>query len=380
MAERMVVDSSVATKWFLRDSLESDVDLADELLKRCLAGLIQLHAPRIMAYEVCSALVKASRRTPPRLSEDRVIQCEQDLFSLPVVMSDSSAAEVVEATKKAFAFSKGFYDMTYLHLAEKLELIEADISLQRALQLDYPVISAFNHSRAGESEIPAIDALPDGRPFWMATLIGRNVGGRLDVPGGLRILAPGGRIILMPLGVLLLGALGLIAGQWLRSSVRTFSCTSCGKIVCRRCLIRVESRPYCQDCGRTLSADCSAEYSRALLKRYFQRRLTVRGIGTEIVRRLLPGWTEVGDWAVKRSVIVLSLSSAALLMVSMRSIPVIPPPIDVPIPPVSAGYWWSAALLIYVVAHALAWRWRGDDDHEFELDDEDEPGLRVMGE
>lgn len=120
MAERIVVDSSVVTKWFLRDTLEPDVDLADELLGRCLAGRVELHAPGIVTYEVCRALVKACRRRPPRLSEDKVLQCERDVFSLPIAIAGASPAEAVEATRMALRFSKSFYDMTYLQLARKL--------------------------------------------------------------------------------------------------------------------------------------------------------------------------------------------------------------------------------------------------------------------
>ncbi len=121
MAEPMVVDSSVVTKWFLRDTLEPDVDLADELLARCLAGRVELHAPGIISYEVCQALVKACRRRPPRLNEEKVLQCERDIFSLPITIAGASASEAMEATRMALRFSKGFYDMTYLHLAEKLD-------------------------------------------------------------------------------------------------------------------------------------------------------------------------------------------------------------------------------------------------------------------
>ena len=53
-----------------------------------------------------------------------------------------------------------------------------------------------------------------------------------------------------------------VPGNWQARQVKTYSCRSCGVIVCRRCLVRLEGRPYCRDCGQTLSADCSAQYSR----------------------------------------------------------------------------------------------------------------------
>ena len=45
MPERMVIDASVTAKWFLKDPLETDTDLADEILIAMLAEDVELHAP-----------------------------------------------------------------------------------------------------------------------------------------------------------------------------------------------------------------------------------------------------------------------------------------------------------------------------------------------
>ncbi len=44
LPERLVIDASVAAKWFLKDAIESDVDLASDILLACLAShlLIQV--------------------------------------------------------------------------------------------------------------------------------------------------------------------------------------------------------------------------------------------------------------------------------------------------------------------------------------------------
>jgi predicted nucleic acid-binding protein len=47
--ERMVVDATVVGKWFLKDALETDTDVADEILIALLAGDLELHAPRIIS-------------------------------------------------------------------------------------------------------------------------------------------------------------------------------------------------------------------------------------------------------------------------------------------------------------------------------------------
>jgi hypothetical protein len=161
-------------------------------------------------------------------------------------------------------------------------------------------------------------------------------------------------------------ALGYAAGQWLERSVKTHACTSCGRIICRRCLVRVDGNAYCLDCGQTLRADCSAEYSRALLERYFQRGVSVRGVLSGAVRWLLPGWAEVSEWPVVRAVFVLSLCGASLLIVSIRALPVPGYPGDA----TSFGsdpLAWGFGIILYATARLATWRWSAatqdvDDD------------------
>ncbi len=68
MADRYVIDASVAAKWFLKDSFEDHVDLAEGILVDVLAGDIVLHAPRLMTYEVSRLLWKASGVSSNRVS------------------------------------------------------------------------------------------------------------------------------------------------------------------------------------------------------------------------------------------------------------------------------------------------------------------------
>ena len=207
-------------------------------------------------------------------------------------------------------------------LTEQLDLIRADHAMQEAMRLDYENITTFADGPAVALVRPAIDVFPSNWPFWSATLMGRGVSGELPLPPGLGIVSPGGKIAFMPLGLLAMWLLGTLAGQWLQRTVTTYACESCGAIVCRRCLVRLEGGAYCTDCGNTLSADCSAEYSKALLERYFRRRYTPRSILTSVVRWLLPGWAEVSNWPTGRSVVVLTFSSAALLALSLPELPV----------------------------------------------------------
>ena len=58
--KRLVIDASVALKWFLKD--EKYGDRAMCLLERFVRGEIDLVAPSLMVYEIINALVIAQMK------------------------------------------------------------------------------------------------------------------------------------------------------------------------------------------------------------------------------------------------------------------------------------------------------------------------------
>jgi len=126
MSERMVIDASVAAKWFLQDVMEADIDLADEILVAFLSGDLELHAPRIFTYEVCGLLTKACRRrllgaNGFRVTKEQALRCAHELFSLSIHVAEATEAEGCEALGMAVDYSKKHYDMTYVRLAQHLD-------------------------------------------------------------------------------------------------------------------------------------------------------------------------------------------------------------------------------------------------------------------
>jgi predicted nucleic acid-binding protein len=145
MAERMVVDASVAIKWFLKDSLETDSDLADSILLAMLAGDIELYAPRIIVYEVCGVLTRAClTRAPgskqPRISKGDAGTCLRDFLSLPIQIDDLTADDLVKALEMAVDYNKTHWDMAYVQLAEKLasQWLTADDKFFKAIPVGFP--------------------------------------------------------------------------------------------------------------------------------------------------------------------------------------------------------------------------------------------------
>ncbi len=139
MDERLVVDASVAAKWFLVED-EQDVELARQLRRVCMAGETELHAPAVFGCEVGHLLLSASRRRPPRIEEDRAVEGVRELFAVPIRIHPLAEQDAEEAMRMAIRFSKTFYDMTYLVLARKLDckLCTADERVAGATDAGFP--------------------------------------------------------------------------------------------------------------------------------------------------------------------------------------------------------------------------------------------------
>ena len=143
MGERMVIDASVAAKWFLQD--EGDADLADGILEALLSGDLELHAPRIFTYEICGLLTKACRQRLPasngfRLTKEQALRCAHEAFGLPIHLKEATEAEGCEALEMAVDYSKKHYDMTYIRLARLLDCqwCTADTKATEAVPPGFP--------------------------------------------------------------------------------------------------------------------------------------------------------------------------------------------------------------------------------------------------
>jgi predicted nucleic acid-binding protein len=141
MADKLVIDASVAAKWFLND--ERDVDLAADILAKFLADDLELHAPRVFHYEVCSLIAKAcaSRRSGvPRIATADAIEAVRSLFELEIQFKELVEDVAVSALKRSVECSKTFKDMTYLHLAEEIDskFCTADDRVRKGVPPSFP--------------------------------------------------------------------------------------------------------------------------------------------------------------------------------------------------------------------------------------------------
>ena len=142
MADRLVVDASVAAKWFLND--EKDVDLAEEILANFLAGNLELHAPRVFSYEVCALLAKAcgtiTLSGDRRLSKSDGLEAVRHLFALDINRTDLTEPAAVKSLEMSVDCSKTFKDMSYIDLSISLQCqwCTADDKVLKGIPATYP--------------------------------------------------------------------------------------------------------------------------------------------------------------------------------------------------------------------------------------------------
>lgn len=149
MVDHLVVDASVAVKWYLPEG-EDDLDAARLVLDRFSAGDLGLVAPDLLVYEVASAVTVATIGRQPRLSRalgDLAI----DRFLGLGLRTANGAGLLPAAFALVHRHGCALYDASYLALAQRLGIpfLTADRKLHRRIGhlpevvwlADYPVQS-----------------------------------------------------------------------------------------------------------------------------------------------------------------------------------------------------------------------------------------------
>jgi predicted nucleic acid-binding protein len=134
----LVVDASVAAKWFLPAAGETLTQQALQLLKRYAAGELRFLVPDLFWVEFANIMWKAVRqRRWPQASAEVAVRAVRDR-NFPSV---SSLTLLEDAFAIASTFDRTVYDGIYVALAltSKTELITADERLANALAAHLPV-------------------------------------------------------------------------------------------------------------------------------------------------------------------------------------------------------------------------------------------------
>ncbi|MGH2461043.1 MAG: type II toxin-antitoxin system VapC family toxin [Chloroflexota bacterium] len=137
---RFVVDSTIATKWYLDDELY--VEEASHVLSDFRLGRIRLLAPRQLAHEVASALLFATRHpTRPRRITLATGRSALDDFLQWQIDYIHHEQLTPSAYDLAGRLNCSYYDALYLSLAEMTnsQFVHADERLARTLGDRFPL-------------------------------------------------------------------------------------------------------------------------------------------------------------------------------------------------------------------------------------------------
>ncbi len=138
----LVVDASVALKWFLR---EEGHEAAVEVLERYQDEKLNLIAPYLLISEVSNVLSKRVRRG--ELTGGQATRCfELLLLNSPVLLDSSPVSRA--ALELAIAHHHSVYDCLYLALAlaERCDLLTADGKFFQAMRHPFPSVKLLGNS------------------------------------------------------------------------------------------------------------------------------------------------------------------------------------------------------------------------------------------
>ncbi len=124
----VVVDASVAVKWFIVDD-EASVEAADKLLARHSRGDVRLIAPALLAHEVLNVLRRPGRPAPA------LPDAMTALFETDILFVAPDRALMVRTADLVVEYGLSTFDAAYAALAATLgcELVTADKRLARAI-------------------------------------------------------------------------------------------------------------------------------------------------------------------------------------------------------------------------------------------------------
>jgi predicted nucleic acid-binding protein len=134
----IVLDASIAAKWFLPANGETLVEEANALLDQYVKGEVWLIVPDLFWPEIGNILWKAACRN--RCTKESAEKAISSLATrkLPTISSEQL---LPEALAIATAFDRTVYDSVYVALAitAKSQLVTADERLANALAARLPV-------------------------------------------------------------------------------------------------------------------------------------------------------------------------------------------------------------------------------------------------
>lgn len=129
--KRIVVDASVALKWYLGDEEHGQKALG--LLDKYISDELVILAPSLLEYELINGLIIARKRG--RIKEENILKAIDGFMNLEIELKN-----MLHLYPKMLEFCKTYnrsaYDASYLAVADEdgIDLITSDQSLYNAVK------------------------------------------------------------------------------------------------------------------------------------------------------------------------------------------------------------------------------------------------------
>jgi tetratricopeptide (TPR) repeat protein len=203
---------------------------------------------------------------------------------------------------------------------KQLMFTEASREQSAASGLAFDRVRDFSKWSAPQLNRTVMDADPPETQLWLLAKDRAAERGTSALAGnpflvGVTRLSPPA-----PFGLVFVPGLFLIftlVGQVLGRMLATLHCSNCQKIICRRCVKRMQQRAFCDNCFRSVKDLKSTEFTRLLLTRQGRSAARRRTFGQAILTFVLPGGGQILRGAsLSGFIAILVMTAAATLVVS----------------------------------------------------------------
>jgi tetratricopeptide (TPR) repeat protein len=245
------------------------------------------------------------------------------------------------------------YNLAQVYTKELL-FAEASREQSTATALAFDRVRDMSRISAPQLNRTVMDAAPSLETLW--DLARRTAPARADVAlaGNRWLMFLDGLGPKGPFATILLPALFLVfagVGQILARRLQTIHCSNCQKVVCRRCVHRMQQRAFCRECYESVKDLKSVEFTRLLLTRRDRKAARRRTIGEAVVTFLLPGAGHMlrGASLVGFAAILIMVAAGTLVLSNGALVP------SAEVLPYSSGQWMKRIplLLLFAITYAL---------------------------
>lgn len=126
----IVIDAGVILKGYFTD--ETGHEYAQLIMKEYAEGIVTLHAPHLIMYELVNALVVAGNRK--RLGNDHIQEIIDEINEIEInLLNMSDVGKLFDVSKK---YGSSAYDAAYIWAAEYLnmKMVTADLKLYNSVK------------------------------------------------------------------------------------------------------------------------------------------------------------------------------------------------------------------------------------------------------